>query len=177
MTLWELFLVFLQVGTFSVGGGYAAMPLIQALTVDTHGWLTLSEFADLVTIAEMTPGPIAINSATFIGVRLAGFPGVAAAVLGCILPSLVIVTLLSWLYSKYSGGRVLTSTLSALRPVVVALIAAAALALSKLAFAHWAGIALFVLAFAVLRWKKCNPILVMGCCGVIGAVLHSVGIW
>lgn len=71
----QLFLSFLQVGMFSVGGGYAAMPLIQSQVVEQHGWLTMQEFTDLITIAEMTPGPIAVNSATFVGLRIAQVPG------------------------------------------------------------------------------------------------------
>ena len=89
----ELFLAFLQVGALSIGGGYVAMPLLQSLTVNSHHWLTMQEFADLISIAEMTPGPIAINAATFIGVRLGGAGGIAAAVVGFITPSLVLVTL------------------------------------------------------------------------------------
>ena len=80
----DLVLAFLQVGAFSIGGGYAAMPLIKSLSVDTHAWLTAAEFADLVTIAEMTPGPIALNAATFVGMRMAGLPGAIAATLGCV---------------------------------------------------------------------------------------------
>ena len=78
--LLQLFVSFFQVGLFSIGGGYAAMPLIQAQSVDIKGWLTLAEFADLVTIAEMTPGPIAINSATFVGMKVAGLSGVLAEI-------------------------------------------------------------------------------------------------
>mgnify|MGYP002416672861 CR=1 FL=1 len=84
-----LFLVFFQIGLFSVGGGYAAMPLIQSLVVESHGWLTMAEFTNLMTIAEMTPGPIAVNSATFVGMRCAGLPGALVATFGCITPSLI----------------------------------------------------------------------------------------
>ena len=87
-----LFLVFFQIGLFSVGGGYAAMPLIQSLVVESHGWLTMAEFTNLMTIAEMTPGPIAVNSATFVGMRCAGLPGALVATFGCITPSLILVT-------------------------------------------------------------------------------------
>ena len=86
MKIFELFLSFVQVGLLSIGGGYAAIPLIQSETVTRHAWLTMHEFTDLVTIAEMTPGPIAINSATFVGIRVAGIPGMFAATVGCILP-------------------------------------------------------------------------------------------
>ena len=88
----QLFLSFLQVGMFSIGGGYAAMPLIQNQVVTSHSWLTMSEFTDLITIAEMTPGPIAVNSATFVGIRIAGIPGALIATFGCILPSCIIVS-------------------------------------------------------------------------------------
>ena len=89
----KLFVSFLQIGLFSFGGGYAAMPLIQEQIVNIHGWLSMSEFTDLITISQMTPGPIAINSATFVGVKIAGIPGAAGATFGCILPSCIIVSL------------------------------------------------------------------------------------
>ena len=88
----QLFLSFFQIGLFSFGGGYAAMPLIQGQIVKIHGWMTMSEFTDLITISQMTPGPIAVNSATFVGLRVAGYVGAVVATLGCILPSCIIVT-------------------------------------------------------------------------------------
>ena len=91
----QLFISFLQVGMFSFGGGYAAMPLIQGQVVTLHQWLSMEEFTDLITISQMTPGPIAVNSATFVGIKIAGIPGAIVATLGCILPSCMIVTLLA----------------------------------------------------------------------------------
>lgn len=99
----QLFLSFLQVGMFSVGGGYAAIPLIQSQVVEQHGWLTMQEFTDLVTIAEMTPGPIAVNAATFVGLRIAQVSGAIVATLGCITPALFFVSLLSYIYRRYQG--------------------------------------------------------------------------
>ena len=127
----QLFLSFLQVGLFSIGGGYAAMPLIQSEVVYGHGWLTMSEFTDLITIAEMTPGPIAVNSATFVGIRIAGVPGAIIATFGCILPSCFIVSLLAFIYYKYKNVSALQSVLASLRPAVVALIAAAGFSILK----------------------------------------------
>ena len=86
MICWELFLSFLQVGLFSFGGGYAAMPLIRGQVVTVHHWLSMSEFTDLITISQMTPGPIAVNSATFVGTKIAGTLGALVATFGCILP-------------------------------------------------------------------------------------------
>ena len=87
----ELFWSFFQIGLFSIGGGYAAMPLIQNQVVDIHPWLTMTGFADIMAIAEMTPGPIAVNAATFVGIQVAGLPGALIATIGCIFPSCVIV--------------------------------------------------------------------------------------
>ena len=107
MILLELFLSFLQIGAFSFGGGYAAMPLIQGQVVTLHQWLSMEEFTDLITISQMTPGPIAVNSATFVGIKIAGIPGAVVATFGCILPSCVIVTLLAKLYLKYRNMEML----------------------------------------------------------------------
>lgn len=180
MTLLHLLWSFFQIGLFSIGGGYAAMPLIQSQVVDQYGWLTMQEFTDLITIAEMTPGPIAVNSATFVGIRIAGFPGALIATLGCILPSLIVVTILAHVYYKYKGAKALDTVLACLRPVVVALIAAAglnilrhvlfgdgALALSSI---DWIGAVLFTGAFFALRKFKTNPILTMALCGAGGLI-------
>ncbi len=179
--LLALFWSFVQVGAFSVGGGYAAMPLIQAQVCQLHSWLSAEEFSHLVTIAEMTPGPIAINAATFVGTRMAGLPGAIVATLGCILPSCLIVSLLSWAYRRWRSLDLMQSALQALRPVVVALIAGAGLSLLRTAL--WQGnmtlagldglqLALFLLAFFLLRKRKWNPILTMTLCGACYLVLH-----
>lgn len=180
----QLFLSFLQVGLFSIGGGYAAMPLIQSEVVYGHGWLTMSEFTDLITIAEMTPGPIAVNSATFVGIRIAGMPGAIIATFGCILPSCFIVSLLAFIYYKYKNVSTLQSVLASLRPAVVALIAAAGFSILKnVAFnggaiqtdnLNWIGLVLFTAAFFVLRKFKWNPVLVMSLCGVGGLVANLI---
>lgn len=171
----QLFWSFFQVGLFSIGGGYAALPVIQSQIVEGRGWLTASEFADLITIAEMTPGPIAINGATFVGIRCAGLPGAAAATLGCILPACVLVSVLAVIYQRYSSLAPVRSVLSSLRPVVVALIASAGLAVLREALFRgaalgldtldWAAAGCFLGAFLLIRLKKWNPILVMALSG------------
>ena len=130
----KLFLSFLQIGLFSFGGGYAAMPLIREQVVSQHGWLTMTEFTDLITISQMTPGPIAINAATFVGSKIAGVPGSVAATCGCILPSCIIVTLIAWFYLRYKKMKMFQSVLESLRPAVVALIASAGIAILHTAF-------------------------------------------
>lgn len=173
----KLFLSFLQIGMFSIGGGYAAMPLIEAQAVDKYGWLTVSEFTDLITIAEMTPGPIAVNSATFVGMRVAGILGALCATIGCIFPSMIIVSLLAFVYYKYKKTDVLTAVLSALRPAVVALIASAGLTvLLNVLFSGEAYLLealnivpaiIFVFAFIAIRKFHISPILTMLACGGI----------
>lgn len=134
MIYWELFLSFLQVGLFSFGGGYAAMPLIRGQVVTVHHWLSMSEFTDLITISQMTPGPIAVNSATFVGTKIAGTLGALVATFGCILPSCIIVTVIARLYLKYRNMAALQGILNSLRPAVVAMIAAAGISILITAF-------------------------------------------
>lgn len=182
----ELFWSFLQVGLFSIGGGYAAMPLIQSQVVEQHAWLAMSEFTDLITIAEMTPGPIAINAATFVGIRIAGVGGALVATLGSIFPSLFLVSLLAYIYHRYQKLEVLQSVLASLRPAVVALIASAGISiLLQVVFSgkemcmdsvRWMGVLLFAVAFVILRKYKWNPILVMSLCGVCGLLMGLVPI-
>ena len=177
----ELFWSFFQIGLFSIGGGYAAMPLIQAQTVELNSWLSMSEFIDLVTIAEMTPGPIAVNAATFVGTRIAGPFGAICATVGCIFPSLFIVSLLSWVYTKYRNLSVLQKILGTLRPAVVALIASAGVGiLLKVLFPaafsqlNIPGACLFLAAFLLLRKFKWNPILVMTLSGFLNLLLGII---
>lgn len=99
--LLSLYLTFFKIGLFSFGGGYAALPIIQQEVVTFNSWLSLSEFNDLITISQMTPGPIAINSATFVGTRMAGLMGGLVATLGCLTPSAIIVGILAYFYKKY----------------------------------------------------------------------------
>lgn len=180
----KLFFSFLQVGLFSIGGGYAAIPLIQNQAVTINNWLTMQEFTDLITIAEMTPGPIAVNSATFVGIRIAGLPGALIATLGCITPSCFIVSLLAYIYYHYKGLSALDSVLASLRPAVVALIASAGFSILNLVLfqghpigfstINWLGGILFLAAFLALRKLKWNPILVMVLCGFVNLALNLI---
>lgn len=134
MIYFELFWSFLKIGLFSFGGGYAAIPLIQDIIVDTNGWLTIAEFTDLITISQMTPGPISVNSATFVGLNIAGFWGAFFATLGNLTPSFVVVTFIAWLYMRYKTINTLQDVLQVLQPAVIAMIAAAGVSLIITAF-------------------------------------------
>ncbi len=181
----QLFLSFLQIGAFSFGGGYAAMPLIQSQIVDLHHWLDFKEFTDLITISQMTPGPIAINSATFVGTKIAGIPGAIAATIGCILPSCILVTIIAYFYLKYRHMRFLQNILNYLRPAVVALIATAGVTIMISAlFGSEATIILknfrihqliiFLFCVFMLWYKKSNPIFVMILSGILNVIYQTI---
>ena len=184
MMIIKIFFSFLQVGLFSVGGGYAAIPLIQSQIVDLHKLMTMEEFTDLITIAEMTPGPISINSATFVGTRLAGVPGAVIATLGCIIPSFFICLTLAHFYYKYRNFTGVQTVLSALRPAVVALIASAGLSIlllglfqadkGNIVLSNFRPIefGLFLGSLFILRKYKANAISIIFGTGVIGTLIY-----
>ena len=183
----QLMWSFFQVGLFSIGGGYASLSLIKEQVVQNHGWLTLQEFTDIITISQMTPGPIAINSATFVGMRIRGVGGAVAATIGCILPSLIIVLTLAYVYYKYRKLSLIQGVLWGLRPAVVSMIASAGIALlmgalwgsetiriSQLKEVDWIAVGLFGSALFILRKYKLNPIYVMLGTGVVGLVFYGL---
>lgn len=172
----QLFIQFMKIGVMSFGGGYVAIPLIQNQIVNTNQWITMKEFSDLITIAEMTPGPIAINSATFVGYKVGGYLGAVLASIGVIFPSLFIVSILFLIYNKYKDISMMSGILGCMRAVVVVLIADAAFSFFNLMafegrFADISSIdkfslTTFILALIALRKFKLSPILVMLACGL-----------
>ncbi len=182
----ELFWSFFQVGLFSFGGGYAALPLIQEQVLESHKWLTQIEFMDVLTISQMTPGPIAINAATFVGTKVAGFPGSIVATIGCITPSCIIVLVLATLYYKYKGLNMVQGIIKGLRPAVVALIASAGFSIFmtalfgkdtlpiQLSDISWIAVALFAACLFILRKFKWNPIYVMLLAGAAGVIVYGI---
>lgn len=182
----ELFIAYFKIGLFSFGGGLAALPLIQNQIVDTHGWLTITEFTDLVTIAQMTPGPIALNAATFVGLQISGIQGALIATLGCILPSVIMVSILLYIYNKYKDLYVLQGALQGLRPAVVALVSTAGITIATIAIfgetkeininnINYLSIIIFTIALIILRkYKKINPVYVMLLSGIIGGLIYYI---
>ena len=182
----ELLWSFFQIGLFIIGGGYAAMPLIQNQVVDIHPWLTMTQFADIMTIAEMTPGPIAINSATFVGIQVAGLPGAIVATAGCVFPSCVIVMSLAYIYYRFRGLNMVQGILAGLRPAVIAMIASAGISLLIMAvygqrvlpedLMSFDAIAvmIFLIGIIALRVWKPNPLWIMSGSGVLGVILYTL---
>lgn len=183
-TMLKLFFGFFKVGLFSVGGGYAAIPLIQNQIVDEYHLMTLEEFADLITIAEMTPGPISINSSTFVGMRLAGIPGALICTLGCILMPFTICLILAYCYYKFRSFSGIQTLLSCLRPAVVSLISCAGLSIFTLAIfknelvdftpdnINPIETGLFIVCLFLLRKFKPGAIKIILGSGVVGTLLY-----
>ena len=182
----ELFWSFFQIGLFSIGGGYAAMPLIQHQVVDVQPWLTMVQFADIITIAEMTPGPIAINAATFVGIQVAGLPGAVIATLGCVFPSCVIVMTLAFVYYRFRELNLVQGVLAGLRPAVIAMIASAGISLFMMAIygqqsvpihrtaPNCSALLIFAIGFFILRKWKISPIGIMAGSGFAGVLLYTL---
>ena len=182
----QLFLSYLKIGFFGFGGGYAMLSLIQNEVVVQHAWMTNAEFADIVAVSQITPGPIAINSATFVGIRVAGLPGAIVATAGCVLPSCIIVLALAFIYYHFSKLTAVQGVLQGLRPAVVAMIASAGLSLLVLALFGGRELSvsplgldtvaalIFAAGFLVLRRKSVNPIWIMMVSGVAGVALYSI---
>ena len=185
-----LFWEFAKIGLVCVGGGYASMPLIQAAVVDDYHWLTLSEFIDIFTISQMTPGPIGINAATFAGMKVAGLPGSVAATLGFVTPSFILCLILARLLLRYGSIGGIQGVLNGLRPAVVALICAAGLSFIALTLfdvdrfpkdfvvmkEQFDPKSAFILALAIVAVrKKINVIHILLACGALGVALGMIG--
>lgn len=168
----SLFWAFFKIGAFGFGGGYVMIPLIQREIVEVRKWLTLSEFIDLIAIAEMTPGPIAVNSATFVGFKQAGVLGAISATVGVILPPVIVMAVLSYLFMRLSCVPAVQRALSGIRPAVVGLIAAAAITLGRSVITDLRGVVIAVLVFLGLEKTRAHPITLLGLAGVAGLFLY-----
>lgn len=173
MILFDLFLVFFKVGLFSIGGGYASMPIIQNEALYNYGWLTAKEFNNLVTFSEMTPGSITINAATFVGLKVDGVVGALVATFSVIAPALVVLTLLSLAYYRYRRLPLIQNCLLALRPTIVALIFSVCLTMFKTNILSpnqlelFMSLAIFAFAFLMITKFKKSPLITMIICGLI----------
>jgi len=161
LILLRLFLTFFRIGAFSFGGGYAMIPLIEREIITANHWLTKTEFIDVVAISQATPGPVAINSATFVGYKVAGVLGSIVATAGVVLPSAMIVMLLAWLFYRYRELPVVGDLLSGIRPVTVVLIIVAAISIWSSSVVDLTTGIIAVAALSVLALTKVDPLLVL----------------
>ena len=187
----KLLFSFIKIGLFSFGGGYAMIPMIQQ-EIEAHGWLTAAEFVDIIAVSEMTPGPIAVNSATFVGYKAAGLLGSIAATFGVALPSVVLVMIISRYFFKFQGSRLNTIIFYGVRPAVTALIASACFFVAETAIfkkgisqgmlnefinhpaevIDFGGIVILLAALIALVKFKIHPILVIVGSGVAGIIIY-----
>lgn len=170
----QLFLTYLKIGLFGFGGGYAMLSLIQSEVVEKHAWLTSREFTDIVAVSQMTPGPIGINSATYIGYIVTGNVfGSAIATFAVCLPSFILVLLVARTYTKFRENQYIEGAFSVLRPVVVGLIASAVLMLmNKENFIDCKSVVIFAVAFIFAGFFKVHPILIIVVAGISGLFLY-----
>lgn len=179
MILIQLFLAFFQIGLFSIGGGYAIIPAISEQVVSIHQWVSEKTFTDIITISQMTPGPLAVNTSTFVGIQIAGIPGAVIATLGCIISGVTISIFLFRFFKKHANSRYVFETLNGLKAASLGLIISAAATILLLTFCgtsefsevtgfDWMAAVVFILAFFALRKWKVGPVMLMVATGIIG---------
>ena len=177
MVLIKLFLDFLKIGAFTFGGGYAMIAMIQA-QAERQGWLTQEELVDFVALSESTPGPLAVNMATFVGMRTCGVLGAIIATLGIVLPSFIIILIIAKCFEKYEKSKAVGGIMSGLKPSVVGMIGAAFISVTRTVFfpssisafssaGFWIFLGLFAVT-TVLAFKKVHPIKIIILSAVIG---------
>ena len=169
--LFEIFKTFFKVGAFTIGGGYAMIPIIQKEVVDNKNWMKNEEFLDTIAVTNSLPGPIAINCATFVGYKTAGVQGAIAAALGAVLPSFLIILVIAIFFSNFSSNVVLEHIFAGVRPAVVALIAYALVKLAKSAGITKINMAIGIVALAAILFLKLHPIFVVILAGIAGMLI------
>jgi chromate transporter len=172
MILLDIFITFFKIGLFSFGGGYAMLPLIQQEVTIAHTWVTTTEFIDIVAISQITPGPIAINSATYIGYKTASILGSTVATIGVVLPSIIIMIIISKFFFKFKNNKYVEYAFLGLRPSTVGLVAAAAILVAYGSFIDYKSVVIFALAFVASYKYKADPILLTAVAAVVGYVLY-----
>ena len=178
----ELFLTFFIIGMFTIGGGYSMLPLIQNEVVTVHGWIDETTFTDIVAISQMTPGPIGINSATYVGYEVLSKSGASefmsvlgsfTATFAVVLPSFIIVLLLCKVYETWKNHPIFKGVMAGLKPAVIGLIGTAALSLATPEnFIDWKSFVICIVAFIALYFKKVGPFAIIGIGAIVGLLVY-----
>lgn len=183
--LWKLFQTFLKIGLLSIGGGYAIIPLIQEQVVEKNGWISEKIFTDIITISQMTPGPLAVNTSTFVGLQVGGIAGALAATTGCILCGIFISLALHKFFQIHQKSEYVFEVLNGLKSASLGLILSAAATIILLALygsstfpenflsPNRTALLIFVIMLFVLRKWKLNPIIIILMSGIAGLTLYS----
>lgn len=170
----KLFLVYFKIGLFGFGGGFAILSLIQHEVVEVNQWVTTEEFTDILAISQMTPGPVGINSATYIGYQVTGSVwGAVVATLATVLPSFIIVILIARFFFAFRNNKWIKGAFNGIRPAAVGMIASAALVLMNgTNFIDWVSIAVCAGSFVLMYFMKVHPIWIIVIAGVAGCVIY-----
>ena len=172
--LWKLFTTFFKIGAFTFGGGYAMIPLIQKEAVEKNGWVTDDDILEIIAIAESTPGPIAINSATFVGYRTCGVLGSMCATLGVVLPSFVIILLISFVLRQFQEIKAVQYAFNGIRAGVLALLFKALWTMYKKAPKSWASYVVMGASFVLTAIFDINVLFVIIGCAIFGYVTATM---
>ncbi len=172
--LWQVFATFFKIGAFTFGGGYAMIPLIQKEAVEKHGWVTDDDILEIIAIAESTPGPIAINSATFVGYRTCGVLGSAAATLGVVLPSFVLIYVISFVLRQFQELKAVQYAFQGIRAGVLALLCKALWGMYKKNQKNWASYIVMAGAFLLTGILDVSVLPVIIGCAVFGLVTAKI---
>jgi chromate transporter len=169
----KVFFIFLKIGTFAFGGGNAILPFISQEVVTNNHWIDAKEFTDLIAISQATPGPIAINAATYVGYRVSGFLGSIYATLGIVLPTFIIMLIFTKFFLKFKDNKYVKNAFKGLIPATVGLVAAAAVLVSYDSFIDYKSILIFAAAFIASYKYNFDPILLTITAGVIGLLVYK----
>jgi len=172
--LWELFITFFKIGGFTFGGGYAMIPLIQKEVVENKHWVSDEDILDIVAIAESTPGPIAINSATFIGYKTAGVLGSFFATLGVVLPSFIIISVIAYLLEEFATYKIVQWAFFGIRAGVLSLVTKSLWTMYKKAPKGIAALIISLAAFVLVAFVHLNALIVIAMGAVAGLVLSEI---
>lgn len=172
--LWKIFFSFLKIGAFSFGGGYAVVSMIQKDIIQDKGWLGTKEFVDIVAVAEMTPGPIAVNSSTYVGYKVTGFWGSLLGTIGVLLVPTILALIVSIYFNKFKHLDWVKWVLKGIRPAVLGIIAAACLTIGKVSFTDIKSVIIGVLVFLGVYKLKISPILAIVISGGLGLMFYGV---
>lgn len=169
---WQLFYTFFRIGTFTIGGGYAMIPLIEKEVVDKKKWVDSKDFIDMLAMAQSSPGVIAINTAVFLGYKMKGFRGSLAAALGCALPSFIFILLIATFFIDIRSNAIVEKIFKGIRPAVVALIAAPLWNMAKSAKITWKT-AIIPIGIALLIWQaNVPPVYIVGA-SILGGIIYG----
>ncbi len=171
--LLQLFLSFAKIGAFSFGGGYAMIPLISREIVEARAWLSMPEFIDVIALSQATPGPVGINSATYVGYKVGGFWGSVSATTGVVVPSFLIMMGLGYLFFRYRDVGFVKDIFRGIRPAVVALILAAAISVMSSSLTGVVPVVVAVAVVVAILGLNIDPVLLLLACGILGYFMYA----